>query len=397
MPSNFPKLRFKEFTDEWQEKKLGDLGIFVSDGNYGEKYPKASEMKTSGVPFIRANNIKESRLTWEDMKYISPELHSSLTSGHLKPGDILVTTRGDIGLTAVVTKEFGDSNINAQICLLRVNNTLSPSYLFQYLGTTLGKTQFRKLQSGSALKQLPKEKLGCVKISLPQKKEQQKIADFLGVVDMKIERLEEKKKAFEKYKIGIMQAIFSQKIRFKKPDGSNFPDWEEKKVADIFKITRGNVLAVNKIKKISDGIYKYPVYSSQTLNNGLWGYYDNFLFDNAITWTTDGANAGDVNFRPGKFYCTNVCGVLISDKAYANLCISEILNRNTKKYVSFVGNPKLMNNVMAIIKIIIPESIEEQEKIAGFLAALDNKINLINNQLEQTKLFKKSLLQRMFV
>jgi type I restriction enzyme S subunit len=56
----------------------------------------------------------------------------------------------------------------------------------------------------------------------------------------------------------------------------------------------------------------YPVYSSQTKNNGLAGYYSDFLYENAITWTTDGANAGDVNYRSGKFYCTNVCGVLLS-------------------------------------------------------------------------------------
>ncbi len=57
----------------------------------------------------------------------------------------------------------------------------------------------------------------------------------------------------------------------------------------------------------------YPVYSSQTKEKGLMGYYKDYLFEDAITWTTDGANAGTVNYRAGKFYCTNVCGVLLQD------------------------------------------------------------------------------------
>ena len=83
--------------------------------------------------------------------------------------------------------------------------------------------------------------------------------------------------------------------------------WEQRKVKDLFKVTRGNVLAatITSEKKTEDA--PYPVYSSQTKQNGLMGYYKEFLYEDAITWTTDGANAGTVNYRAGKFYCTNVC------------------------------------------------------------------------------------------
>jgi len=215
-------------------------------------------------------------------------------------------------------------------------------------------------------------------------------------VDEKIEGLEKKYELFSEYKKGVMRKIFSQEIRFKNENGKQYPDWEEKKISEIFEITRGYVLATGKIKNVPNNEFRYPVYSSQTARNGLLGYYDKYLFENCITWTTDGANAGDVNFRHGKFYCTNVCGVLKDDNGYANLCIAEILNRNTRNYVSYVGNPKLMNNVMSMIKITIPKSIEEQQKIADFLTLLDNKIDQINNSLTQAKLFKKSLLQKMF-
>jgi type I restriction enzyme S subunit len=81
------------------------------------------------------------------------------------------------------------------------------------------------------------------------------------------------------------------------------------------------------------------------------GYYKDYLYSDAITWTTDGANAGTVRMRSGKFYCTNVCGVLLSDDGYANKAVTEALNNIAWKYVSHVGNPKLMNNVMSEIVI----------------------------------------------
>src|SRR5690606_35164002 len=133
-----------------------------------------------------------------------------------------------------------------------------------------------------------------------------------------------------------------------KDDGSWFVD----KIGNIFTVTRGQVLSMTNIVEIIDSKNIYPVYSSQTKNGGLAGYYKDFLFQDAITWTTDGANAGDVNFRQGKFYCTNVCGVLLNNEGFANKFFAEILNTVTRSHVSYVGNPKLMNGVMS--EIIIP-------------------------------------------
>ena len=153
-------------------------------------------------------------------------------------------------------------------------------------------------------------------------------------------------------------------------------DWEQRKVSDMFKITRGNVLPVTMTAESQSDENPYPVYSSQTKEQGLMGYYKEYLFEDAITWTTDGANAGTVNYRSGKFYCTNVCGVLLSDNNKANQMVSEALNRVSKSYVSYVGNPKLMNNVMANIEIKVPCSSIEQEKIGKYFEQLDSLITL---------------------
>lgn len=170
--------------------------------------------------------------------------------------------------------------------------------------------------------------------------------------------------------------------------------WEIVRVKDIFKVTRGKVLAVPKMKQVKSEEYVYPVFSSQTANNGLTGFYTEYLFENAITWTTDGHYAGDVNFRQGKFYCTNVCGVLLNNEGYANRCVAEILNAQTKKYVTYAGNPKLMNNVMAEIPILLPP-LEEQEKIAEILNLWDAQIAEVQDLIHHKQRLKTGLMQKL--
>ena len=123
------------------------------------------------------------------------------------------------------------------------------------------------------------------------------------------------------------------------------------------------------------------------------GYYSDYLYENAITWTTDGANAGTVNYRAGKFYCTNVCGVLLSGKIEASKAIAEALNNVSKRYVSYVGNPKLMNNVMADIQITIPTTKEEREMISSYFASLDTLITLHQRKKEVITNQRKTLQQ----
>lgn len=172
--------------------------------------------------------------------------------------------------------------------------------------------------------------------------------------------------------------------------------WEQRKILELFKVTRGYVLAATQIETEKTNENPYPVYSSQTKDKGLMGYYKDYLYEDAITWTTDGANAGTVNYRTGKFYCTNVCGVLLSNEGKANLMIAEALNKVAKGYVSYVGNPKLMNNVMADIVIRIPTHAEEQEKLSSLFANLNHLITLHQRECDQLGNIKKALLEKMF-
>lgn len=182
-------------------------------------------------------------------------------------------------------------------------------------------------------------------------------------------------------------------IRFQRFHGN----WEHRKISEMFKITRGYVLPTKYTIDIQDDINKYPVFSSQTANNGLMGYYKDYLYENAITWTTDGANAGTVRYRRGKFYCTNVCGVLLSDNITASKMIAEALNQVAKKYVSYVGNPKLMNNVMADIVISLPQDKEEQDVISKYFEMIDYLILLQQRKLSKLQQIKQAMLSKLFV
>jgi len=339
-----------------------------------------------------------------DGKFISSEhkkiIEKDIDRAKLNPkqGNLIISRMNTpelVGAIAIIKKDFNNLYLPDRLWQTKFSKTkkLNSFWLNYLLNTYKYKSKVKILGTGTSgsMKNISKKAFLKLKIPLPPLKEQQKIAEILTTWESAISKQEELVKAKEELKKGLMQKLLSGEVRFEGFDG----EWEMKKIGDIFEITRGQVLAVTKMSKVKTEDYKYPVYSSQTKNNGLTGFYNEYLFENCITWTTDGANAGDTNLRIGKFYCTNVCGVLKSDKGYVNQCIAETLNLVTKKYVSYVGNPKLMNNTMSIVKINIPPSIKEQQKIAQVLTTTDKEITLLKEELEVLKEQKRGLMQRL--
>ena len=160
--------------------------------------------------------------------------------------------------------------------------------------------------------------------------------------------------------------------------------WEILRVSDICEVGRGRV--INK-KEIEENFGDYPVYSSQTSNNGIFGYLNTFDFDGEyVTWTTDGIYAGSVFYRIGKFNCTNVCGTLKAKNGKINMrFLSVCLPLYTNDYVVKVANPKLMNNVMASIQIPLPPK-EIQQKIVAEIEVLEMKEKEIKDEIEILKI-----------
>ncbi|UWV83374.1 restriction endonuclease subunit S [Mycoplasmopsis cynos] len=115
-----------------------------------------------------------------------------------------------------------------------------------------------------------------------------------------------------------------------------------------------------------------------------------------MTWTTD-YYAGEVNYRGEKFYCTNVCGVLLNENGFINLCNALSIGRVTKKRVVKVANPKLMNNVMKEILFSYSNNLKEQTNISIIFNNINSLITLHQRELKILKSFKKSLFQKMIV
>lgn len=150
--------------------------------------------------------------------------------------------------------------------------------------------------------------------------------------------------------------------------------WKSSTINDLCIIGRGRVISQI---EIFNKVGVYPVYSSQSQNNGEMGRIDTFDFDgDYVTWTTDGAYAGTVFFRTGKFNCTNVCGTL-KEKEPNTLdlqFLAYLLSTEAKYHVSYVGNPKLMNGVMAKILLQLPKDKTEQTTIANILFKTEQAI-----------------------
>lgn len=172
--------------------------------------------------------------------------------------------------------------------------------------------------------------------------------------------------------------------------------WEQFKIKDIAKIGRGRVISSIEISQQKNPTY--PVYSSQTSNNGIMGYLDDYMFEGEhISWTTDGANAGTVFYRNGKFNCTNVCGLLKFRKEFDTIIVSLVLAEATKKYVSInLANPKLMNNTMGNIQIRLPK-LEEQKRISIVFRELQKLWTVHNSLLTKYTKQKQYLLSQMFI
>jgi len=228
--------------------------------------------------------------------------------------------------------------------------------------------------------------------NFPSETEQAVIADFLDRETSKadelmakyeglIERLEEKR-------LALISAAVTKGLDFAAPmkdsGGVGVEEvpvhWGVAAVWMLFEIGRGRVISHDDIRANPGD---YPVYSSQTEANGEMGKIGTFDFDgDYLTWTTDGANAGSVFERHGRFNCTNVCGTLKPRSMVASLTYFQYaLNIATKYFVRLDINPKLMNDVMARIRLPLPPA-DEQMKIVAHLGAALASIRILRERME---------------
>jgi len=391
-----PELRFKGFTDPWVQRNLSDLATFSK----GKGYSK-SDLVSDGFPAIlygRMYTNYESQIDDISDTFVADATDAVLS----QTGDVIVPGSGETPEDIARASNVNVSGIvlGGDINIIRPDTEkMDSTFLALTISNGQQQTELIKRAQGKSVVHLHNSDLKKVNVVAPSKDEQSAISSLFTQLDNLIAANQRKLDLLKEQKKGYLQKMLPK-------NGAKVPelrfagfadDWEQRKVGELYKVTRGQVLATSKTTPEKVGKNQYPVYSSQTKNDGLMGYYSDYLFDTAITWTTDGANAGTVNFRPGKFYSTNVNGVLLSADGLANKAMAENLNRSAWKWVSHVGNPKLMNNVMSQISVMIPVNLSEQEKISEFLMMIDNTIALHQRKLDLLKEQKKGFLQKMFV
>ena len=209
--SQFPEIRFKGFTDAWEQCQLGDNNTFFTDGNYGNDYPTANEMSDSvnGIPFLRGSNLDNGRINLVDVNYITKQKHNLLTSGHTKLDDIIIAVRGSLGNCGYVAKQFIDININSQLAIIRTDkNKLRGLFLIEYLLSSLGKKEINRNITGTALKQLPINSLKMINIKYPAIYEQEKISILLSKLNASITLHQRKLERLQEVKKGLLQKMF---------------------------------------------------------------------------------------------------------------------------------------------------------------------------------------------
>jgi len=406
-----PKLRFPEFDDEWKPNKLGDIITQMQSG-----ISRKLSDKDIGYPILRSNNLQDHKLDVSDIKYwyTNDNQGANLNNYILRQGDILVNfinSVAQIGKVALYENLLRrDTIFTTNLMRLAFRETVHTVFIFYHF---LLKGYARHIHSITkpAVNQASFTTKDFQKydLNLPTLPEQQKIAAFLSAVDKKIQQLTRKKELLQQYKKGVMQKIFSQEIRFKREDGSDYPDWEERQLSEFLIPTFREVpkppeayLAIG-IRSHCRGTFQKPDSDPNAIAmDKLFVVKENDLIVN-ITFAWEGAIAmvrkeDDGGLVSHRFptYTFNRNKVL---NEFFKYVFVQKQFRYTLDLISPGGagrNRVLSKNELLKIKWTMP-LIEEQKRIASFLGIIDKKIEEVIIQLEQSQQFKKGLLQQMFV
>ena len=389
-------MRFPSYSSEWHSYTLGEILTFYSTNSFSREklnYDTGSvknihygDIHTKFPSIVSIDNNK-------DIPFINDDLDLSKFSEdqYLREGDLIIADASedyeDIG-KAIEVKDINNEKVLAGLhtILARDENDMTVNGFKAYLFSTNNlKTKIKIIANGISVLGISKNNLSKLNVEIPSKKEQQNIVSFISDIDKKIELLEKKHQLYLDFKNYLMQQIFAQKLRF---------DFDEIKLKSISKINKGKQL--NKEHMLEIG--KFYV-----LNGGQEpsGYTDSWnTSENTITISEGGNSCGFVNFNTEKFWSGGHCYYL--NKLSENIDVYYLYS-----YLKFIepqimrlrvgsGLPNIQKGDIENIKIkILPK--KEQIKISNLLLSTDNKISSIESQKDSFEIFKKGLLQQMFV
>ena len=388
-----PTLRFKEFESKVEVKKLGNISNIVVGfvGTVSDQYCDPNE----GIPFVRTQNVREGYFSIENLEYVTKEFHKKNKKSQIFNGDVLIARVGaNMGMVCAVENLNTEANC-ANVIIIKKNSQLNSQYLSLFLNSENGQKQIHSGGAGGA--QAVFNTTLAKEISFPYfpLQEQTKIASFLSAVDEKINHLTQKHQLLSQYKQGMMQKLFSQKIRFKADDGSEYEEWDFIELGEALSYEQPTKYIVSSTEYLDT--YPTPVLTAG--KSFILGYTNEQtgIFDasnnNVIIFDDFTTAYKFVNFR---FKVkSSAMKILKTNLAQNNIYYLY----STFSTLNFpIGDEHKRRWISEYSKQEIPlPCLAEQTKIANFLSAIDQKIEVVAQQIEQTKQWKKGLLQQMFV
>jgi len=375
-----PKLRFKEFGESWSQVILDDLAD-VERGKFSVRPRNDPRYFGGKMPFVQTGDVTGSDVY---LKGFSQTLNEDgIKVSKVFPEDtILITIAANIGDTTITQYPVACPD---SVVAIQPKKELTNTIFLKNI-IDLKKDFLDSQATQNAQKNINLQVLKPLELIVPCLKEQNQIASFLSAVDEKISQLIQKHELLNQYKQGMMQKLFSQQIRFKADDGSEFGEWEELKFKEVIKIKYGK-----DHKKLDDG--DIPVLGT----GGIMRYVDSYLYDGESILIGRKGTIDKPQFISGKFWTVDTLFYTeIGEKILPKFAFQQLLLVNWLNLNEATGVPSLNTTSIGDIVLKVP-FLKEQTKISNFLSSVDQKIEVVVQQIEQAKQWKKGLLQQMFV
>ena len=375
---NVPNIRFPEFKEEWVECRLGEVATIVGGGTPDTNNPM---FWNGSIQWFTPSEVGKNKYIAHSIRKISEEGLKKSSAKLLPIGTILLSSRATIGECSINTIEC-TTNQGFESLIINQDNY---NEFFFYLIQTKRKELIRK-SCGSTFLEISSNEIKKINITKPSRKEQEKIASFLSLID---ERIATQNKIIEELK---QLKICVRTLIFKTLNCSWFLLSELEANGDIC-LKRGNIIP----KHEHTDIFCYPVYSSSIQNGGLMGYNNTYMFNTElVTWSIDGG--GNFFYRhKHKFNVTNVSGYMqLNEAKYNYRFVSEILLWQ-HSFMVFDYQTKAHPSVIKSIYKLPDISLAEQELIANIFRLLDIKLQNEITILKQYQQQKQYLLRQMFI
>ncbi|WP_062062947.1 restriction endonuclease subunit S [Aquimarina longa] len=400
-----PLVRFPEFKEDWEHKQLNELLSVSKTKNKDLKYGKDEVLSVSGDLGIvnQIEHLGRSYAGTSVHNYGVVELNQIVyTKSPLKanPYGIIKLNKHKAGIVSTLYAVYN------------VNKETDGQFIEYYFSLDANLNRYLRPLVRKGAKndmKISNEYVLHDRIYAPQLKEQQKIAHFFSILDNKLTQLQEKKTALELYKKGMMQQIFSQQLRFKDDNGNDFPEWEVKKLGEVGKALIGLTYSPNDVVA-SDGTL---VLRSSNVQDKRLAFEDNvyvkgeiseknFVKENDILVCARNGSRSLIGKSAliTKEYENCAFGAFMSiyrsdfNKFFFHVFQTEIFDKQITQHLGATIN-QITNKSLISFKFPIPCT-KEQTKITNFLSKIDDKINTVTKKIEQTKEYKKGLLQKMF-